>query len=939
MKAHIRARAGLLHVLFVIALVLCPIIATASAPIPTPTSPQDQAASILKSLTVQERVGQLFLITFEGDSAGAGTEIHDLITHYHVGGVDLRTESGNFKPGTGEAAEVQALADSLQQAESDATQVATPSPSGDEVAQSSTFIPLFVAAQQDGNGFPDSILTTDLTQLPSEMAIGATWDPALAKKAGEVSGKELAALGINLLIGPSLDVVERPNPGAAGDLGASAFGGDPFWVGRMGAAYIEGVHEGSQNEVAVVATHFPGIGGSDRDPEQEVATVRKALDQLEQIDLAPFFSVTNGKPGGENITDGLLVSHLRYQGLQGNIRESTRPVSLDPQALGQLLALPQVSPWRQAGGLTVSDSLGAESVRRFYDPTELSFPGRQVARDALLAGNDLLLLADFKVPGMQDETAAIEDTIDFFVQKYTADTAFAQQVDQAVLRVLTLKARLYPEFALGNVERDQSSLADVGSQQEVSFDIEKEASTLLSPAALPGAGDHTLELPTPADHIIFLSDSQIYHPCAACKATTLVPFDALQGTVEKLYGPNASGQIDPSRLHSYTFTDLEAYLHGTKNPNLDTDLNGSSWLVVLMLSPSQSSPGSQALSDLLSRPDLLRNRKLVVFSLDAPYYLDSTEISKITAYYSLYSKVPAAIEVAARTLFGELTPSGASPVSIDGLGYDLVVATSPDSSQIIPLSVVSPSQEKGTSTPIATASPASFKMGDTLILQAGPILDHNQHFVPDGTVVTFSFAYPAESIPALMVEATTRDGMAEASHELDRIGALEMRASSEPASLSTIIHLQVGQKPGFVTAIAPTLEPSTTPQVIPSPTRAMPTPIPSPSTQSSQGNPFPVLVTTLVLLGLLSVGGVWLLARLRPKSSRRRSLLWLILGGLAGYDSVALGLGGTYWAKGLGWGWAGALMAFLGTALAFGLLCLAPRLARPPSASKAGDEP
>jgi beta-N-acetylhexosaminidase len=809
-----------------------------------------------------------------------------------------------------------------------------------KVAQSPAFIPLFVAAQQDGNGFPDSILTTDLTQLPSEMAIGATWDPALAKNAGEVSGKELAALGINLLLGPSLDVLERPNPGAPGDLGASVFGGDPFWVGRMGAAYIEGVHEGSHNQVAVVATHFPGIGGSDRDPEQEVATVRKALDQLEQIDLAPFFSVTNDKPSGEDITDGLLVSHLRYQGLQGNIRETTRPVSLDPQALGQLLALPQVSPWRQAGGLTVSDSLGAESVRRFYDPTEMSFPGRQVARDALLAGNDILLLADFKVPGLQDETAAIEDTIGFFVQKYQDDTAFAQQVDQAVLRILTLKSRLYPEFALGEVERPQSPLADVGTQQQVAFDIEKEASTLLSPAASQGAGDHALELPTPADHIIFLSDSQIYHPCTACKATTLIPFDSLQMTVERLYGPNASGQIDPSRLHSYTFADLEAYLRGTKNPNLDTDLNASSWVVVLMLSPSQSSPGSQALSDLLSqRADLLRNRKLVVFSLDAPYYLDSTEISKITAYYSLYSKAPAAIEVAARTLFGELTPSGASPVSIDGLGYDLVVATSPDPTQIIPLSVVSPSQEKGTSTPIATASPASFKMGDTLILQAGPILDHNHHIVPDGSVVAFSFAYPAENIPSLMVEATTRDGMAGASHLLDRIGALEMRASSEPALLSTIIHLQVGQKPGFVTAIAPTLEPTTTPEASPSPPRATTTPIPSLTAKSSQGNQFPVLVTTLVLLGFLSVGGVWLLTRLRPKSSRRRSLLWLILGGLAGYDSVALGLPGNFWAKGLGLGWAGALMTFLGTALAFGLLCAAPLLPRPPSASKARDEP
>ena len=39
-------------------------------------------------------------------------------------------------------------------------------------------------------------------------------------------------------------------------------------------------HEGSGRKVAVIATHFPGIGASDRSPEEEVATIRKAMDDL-----------------------------------------------------------------------------------------------------------------------------------------------------------------------------------------------------------------------------------------------------------------------------------------------------------------------------------------------------------------------------------------------------------------------------------------------------------------------------------------------------------------------------------------------------------------------------------------------------------------------------------------------------------------------------------
>ncbi len=76
------------------------------------------------------------------------------------------------------------------------------------------------------------------------------------------------------------------------DLGVRTFGGDPFWVGEMGKAFIAGLHQGSEGRMVVISKHFPGRGGSDRPADEEVATVRKSLEQLKQIELAPFFSVT-----------------------------------------------------------------------------------------------------------------------------------------------------------------------------------------------------------------------------------------------------------------------------------------------------------------------------------------------------------------------------------------------------------------------------------------------------------------------------------------------------------------------------------------------------------------------------------------------------------------------------------------------------------------------
>jgi hypothetical protein len=79
------------------------------------------------------------------------------------------------------------------------------------------------------------------------MSIGATWNPDLAKQVGAVMGKEMAALGFNLYLGPSLDVIDSPQIDSGEDLGVRTFGGDPYWVGKMGQAYISGLHEGSKS--------------------------------------------------------------------------------------------------------------------------------------------------------------------------------------------------------------------------------------------------------------------------------------------------------------------------------------------------------------------------------------------------------------------------------------------------------------------------------------------------------------------------------------------------------------------------------------------------------------------------------------------------------------------------------------------------------------------
>ena len=443
--------------------------------------PLDKAQKLLTQLMPEEKVGQLFLVTFNGTDTSDKSPIFSLISQYGIGGVVLQRKNDNFTDKTPTVNAAHELISSLQDINWQHSLAGAGS--GVQNVGDNAYIPLFVGISQEGGGSQYSQIISGLSQLPNEMTIGATWSPDLAEANGEILGDELDKLGVNLLFGPSLDVLELPLQEGGEDLGTRVFGGDPYWVGEMGKAYIRGVHQGSENRIAVMAKHFPGRGGSDRPLDEEVATVQKSLEQLKQIELAPFFAVTGAIEDPNENADGMLVSHIRYQGFQGNIRVTTKPVSFDPAALSQILSLPQFTTWREAGGVIISDDLGSSAVRKFNDPTMLSFDARQTARSAFLAGNDLLFVDNFTASGDPDSFTSIVNTINYFTQKYTEDPTFAQRVDASVLRILTLKYKLYPNFTIKAVIPSPSGLDSINLENQAVMDTAQSSAALINPSS------------------------------------------------------------------------------------------------------------------------------------------------------------------------------------------------------------------------------------------------------------------------------------------------------------------------------------------------------------------------------------------------------------------------------------------------------------------------
>ena len=397
--------------------------------------PEKLIPKIIAQMTPEAKVGQLFVVAFPGTNATIGSDIGDLILNYHVGGVALSTANGNIVNSTETPTQTASLVAALQNLARTAAN--TPGAGG----RVTPFIPLFVALEQSGNGLPYTQLTGGMSPLPSPMALGATWKPEDTFNVGKVVGTELAAVGVNLLLGPSLDVLDKPH---AADAGVNVFGGDPYWVGVMGQNYVRGLRAGSQGRVAAVLAHFPGQGGATEAGDE----VERSLEQLKGVELMPFLSTLQPVAGEPRaLADALMTSHMRYRGFTGNIRQRTAPLSLDAQAMQSLLALPEVKAWRDAGGVLVSGSLGDPLIRRYYDPQVLTFPAQRAALDALQASNDVLVLSDFGATGAwAEQLANIKSTIKFFQDKYSTDLTFQARVDDALARILRLKVRLYPGF-------------------------------------------------------------------------------------------------------------------------------------------------------------------------------------------------------------------------------------------------------------------------------------------------------------------------------------------------------------------------------------------------------------------------------------------------------------------------------------------------------------
>jgi beta-N-acetylhexosaminidase len=331
------------------------------------------------SMTLEQAVGQQFLLTFEGRDTPP-KQFLDVLRRHHIGGVVLFRHKN-----MGALSELRGLTMALQNAAAETGQP-----------------PLLIAADQEGGQL---IAVDQTTPFPGNMALGATKSENLASKVGRALGKELSAVGVNVDFAPVCDVNNNPlNP----VIGTRSFGEDPRLVARMTAALVRGLQSSG---VAATAKHFPGHGDTSSDSHRSAPIVMHNAKRIRSIELVPFRAAVNS---GVRL---VMTAHIVMPALNGGSNEL--PATLSHKILRDLLRRKM-----RFNGVIVSDALDMHAMEQ-----ESGYIAETMA--AVAAGIDLLLF--------NHDLARVEPACSNLVQAARRGLLSADEIHASARRILTLK--------------------------------------------------------------------------------------------------------------------------------------------------------------------------------------------------------------------------------------------------------------------------------------------------------------------------------------------------------------------------------------------------------------------------------------------------------------------------------------------------------------------
>lgn len=547
----------------------------------------------IDQLSLEQRVGQMFMCGFHGQHADE--QINRLIRDYHVGGVIY------FRRNVESVDQINRLSADLQ-----------------AIAAETGELPLIISVDQEG-GMVARIDKEGVTQVPGNMALGATGNPEYTLECAQILGHELKSIGIDMNLAPVVDVNNNIlNP----VIGVRSYGENAESVAAHGAAAIKGYQS---RGVAATAKHFPGHGDTAVDSHLGMVTVPHERNRLDQVELLPF------RRAIEAGVDAIMTAHVIFPAIE----PEPIPATLSRKVLTGLLR-------EEMGfdGIIITDCLEMHAISKPYGVAE-------AAIRAVEAGADLILVSHT----LQDQVSAVEAVVEA-VRTGRIEEAI---INQALERIISWKTARCGQWEHTFVSMEEDDAGPDGSDEDESTLATKEKDE--SSRSLASNESRLDEI---ASNSITVVQNDGLLPLDPEKNVYVIWPEVVQRTeVDEPWSHTDSLGVALSQLRAgvreHKITTQPSYDEADeilKNVSEEDQI-----IVCTYTSAGHLPKGQHHLVQKLSE-----KYSLIVVALRNPY--DLLEIPTPGSYICTYENTPAVVRALSLVLTGELQPTGRLPVSL-----------------------------------------------------------------------------------------------------------------------------------------------------------------------------------------------------------------------------------------------------------------------------------
>ncbi|MBA7498920.1 Beta-hexosaminidase [subsurface metagenome] len=369
---------------------------------------------LISKMTLEEKIGQMFQVGFVGTKVTSG--ISEMIKDYHIGGIIY------FRRNIKSLRQVFKLSNELQAIS----------------INQRVGLPLMISTDQEG-GIVHRLIGG--THFPGSMVLGATKKAELAERMGQAIAKELKTVGINMDFAPVLDVnCNSLNPA----IGVRSFGEDPFWVAKLGVAFIKGVQaEG----VIACGKHFPGHGDTVADSHLTLPVVKHDRNHLEKVEFYPFMQAIQAG------VDSIMTAHVCFPSIEP---KEDIPATLSYNVLTNLLR-------KELGytGIIITDCMEMKAIADGFGTSEGAIM-------SIKAGSDIVLVSH----SINKQKQAME----MVVEAVRKGEISEERINQSVLRILRLKKK---RICLKTIIGSNYQKINKKMDEELAYQIAKKGVTLV----------------------------------------------------------------------------------------------------------------------------------------------------------------------------------------------------------------------------------------------------------------------------------------------------------------------------------------------------------------------------------------------------------------------------------------------------------------------------